>query len=644
MRKSGAGARKRSLMGRSSGIPRPSHQFRPSSSMVPSVPASSRKPATGGRGIAFRLPSAGKASLEMGLFRPSTIGVSSKGPVKDPRKLNDRDYQNTLIRKLQNFLLKTRYKGETSLSSLRCPKSKDFLYMFQHVFALLSPAEKISDKFSEEIPSLLKSTGYPFNVSSKALLSVGNPHTWSQLLGVFSWLIDLITMTSHIGGESLLFPAELFDDGTPDCPSSLEAEFDETANYYKLYMDGHIDLKGGQLEEMLGRDKEERCQAVKRERRKLDEAIEKLEDEMKSLACGPSLESALERHAILKEDKKKFEDYVEKLEQRLEGHDQRALEAAIKSKEDCELEVKEAYERKQQLEACIGEQRVTKEEMESLMADKSSLMNQWRALSSSSENHKQESAALDMKYSKVVGKVEKMAGHYNKEALALALIPLSAANAKGRDLELRFDLSMGSSSHSEEDIVRIRRTVIPGLNSVQEDLMLASQQLKSQRFACQETCEKLESETNSRRRRKKRWDVEAASLQGEIQRLEKELQETAQQNSEHYALMLTEKQTLKSSALSQELQQAEADYKKLQIDIHHKEKALMEQEAEDAATSARIQGFIEQMLAECERVMVAHAHDIAEEHEALEGIPSALKMIKQYAAKRKASKDAEKGQ
>lgn len=57
----------------------------------------------------------------------------------------------------------------------------------------------------EDVPMMLKTLGYPYNISKNHLLNVGSPHSWPILLGAITWLMDV----SHPAKVVLLIEAHL---------------------------------------------------------------------------------------------------------------------------------------------------------------------------------------------------------------------------------------------------------------------------------------------------------------------------------------------------------------------------------------------------------------------------------------------------
>lgn len=51
------------------------------------------------------------------------------------------------------------------------------------------------------MPAVLKSLGYPFNVSKNHMLNVGSPHSWPILLGAIMWLVDVSVQCGEEGSD-----------------------------------------------------------------------------------------------------------------------------------------------------------------------------------------------------------------------------------------------------------------------------------------------------------------------------------------------------------------------------------------------------------------------------------------------------------
>jgi kinetochore protein NDC80 len=140
--------------------------------------------------------------------------------MKDPRALSDKGVQTQMIRKLQKFLKDSGYSVALSRSDLQTPSIKVFSSLFQYVYGFIDPTCRLTGKIDDEVPALMKQIGYPFMISKKALSSVGSVHTWPQLLGCFSFLIDMIQMSFSLGDD--LFCGDDFGCLDEKRPADLE--------------------------------------------------------------------------------------------------------------------------------------------------------------------------------------------------------------------------------------------------------------------------------------------------------------------------------------------------------------------------------------------------------------------------------------
>lgn len=57
---------------------------------------------------------------------------------------------------------------------------------------MIDPTFSFQKRFEDEVPLVLRALNYPFSISKSALSAVGSPHTWPTLLGVLTWLMNLL--------------------------------------------------------------------------------------------------------------------------------------------------------------------------------------------------------------------------------------------------------------------------------------------------------------------------------------------------------------------------------------------------------------------------------------------------------------------
>lgn len=147
--------------------------------------SSSKLPATGLTG----------AKINMGGQRLSGRGsaIGAKG-CKDTRPLTDKSYQQSQVRKVLDFLRKNNY-ANNALTSKHFPlSSKEFVSVFNFLYSFLQPDNLTAipyQRFEESILPLLKSLGYPGNLSKSNFLTLGSMHSWPTVLGSLAFLCDM---------------------------------------------------------------------------------------------------------------------------------------------------------------------------------------------------------------------------------------------------------------------------------------------------------------------------------------------------------------------------------------------------------------------------------------------------------------------
>lgn len=93
---------------------------------------------------------------------------------------------------LISFVIERGYEHPISPKMLTSPSSKDFQLLFLFLVRRIDPTYAFIKRFEDEVPPLLRALGYPFSISKSALSAVGSPHTWPTLLGVLTWLVNLL--------------------------------------------------------------------------------------------------------------------------------------------------------------------------------------------------------------------------------------------------------------------------------------------------------------------------------------------------------------------------------------------------------------------------------------------------------------------
>lgn len=139
------------------------------------------------------------AASGAGHRRPSSVAggrrppsVAFGGRRADPRPLHDRAFKQACTKDIVSWVLENGYGMPISPQILNNPSSRDFQHIFQFLVRFIDPNFEFRARMEDEIPTLLKRLAYPFTVSKSALSAVGSPHAWPALLGVLTWILELI--------------------------------------------------------------------------------------------------------------------------------------------------------------------------------------------------------------------------------------------------------------------------------------------------------------------------------------------------------------------------------------------------------------------------------------------------------------------
>ena len=201
-----------------------------------------------------------------------TNNISSASRLPDPRSIGEKQFMNNSIRQLIDYLTKHGYDGAISPKILSKPTNKDFMNIVLFLFKQYDPNYKFTGKFEDEMITMYKYLGYPFNICKSNISAVGSPHTWPTLLACIMWLVELLNYNevcdaiinsdgNQMGNQQQLSSSELDDDDNTNTfdnnnnnnldPSSSEKAFYRyLGKAYQLFLSGK-DEQYSQLEEQF---------------------------------------------------------------------------------------------------------------------------------------------------------------------------------------------------------------------------------------------------------------------------------------------------------------------------------------------------------------------------------------------------------
>lgn len=404
--------------------------------------------------------------------RGSSITTSGRGA--DPRNIGDKQFMNTSIRILIDYLTQHEFNHAISPKILTRPAVKDFHNIVMFLFVQIDPNYKSAGKFEDEVVTMFKYLGYPYQISKSNLAAVGSPHAWPSLLASIMWLIELLSYDENV------LAGELAEEEDPD---SLEGDVSQSGKAfqtylgtaYGLFMTGEDD-RFAECEEGFIGAYEAMNTLIKDQTAELDVRSKCLSDEIISVE---------KRREYLPELQAKEKDYVkdlgkfQQLVEQLENHkEQLDSKVALKEQELQKLmsSIKSVNHEIDALRERVDSQELSPEDVKRMMAERDQLQ---QAQGQASENRQVLQRRVwesEMALRDRVQALEDSSRAYNGVAEDLKLVPSTARNARGRDLALEVDVR----ARKRDGLLKtdVRKDILPSLNEMRSDYMERTRSLR----------------------------------------------------------------------------------------------------------------------------------------------------------------------
>ncbi|KAM6951050.1 kinetochore protein NDC80 homolog [Aplochiton taeniatus] len=381
-----------------------------------------------------------------GMARNSSYG----GPggcekLKDPRPLHNKAYIQQCVKQLLEFLSEKGYPFNVTMKTLQSPSTKDFLKIFEFIYSFLDSSFQMpTSKVEEEVPRILRELGYPFPLSKSCMFSVGAPHTWPQVLVALIWLIDSVKIFQCLSGQDLLFSE--FSDGSADIDESVESNklfMDFTSETYHKFMQGADTF---QREEHEYLDKLKRLYNVDAAALKelperlqmLTEEVERLEKDAHTDVLMPQRTEKLKLQA----DMQKLQSYGANLVT-YKGKLESQAAGLAEELEATGLQLDTLKQEKGKLQLVLDHQKVTPADVQRIHHDQKELQHTMKSLTESLEAIQRLMWNEELAMARAKESADLKMMEFNKLARKLKLIPASAANACGRDFEIKKTVDFG---------------------------------------------------------------------------------------------------------------------------------------------------------------------------------------------------------
>lgn len=371
------------------------------------------------------------------------------GVPRDPRPLKDRSYQARIGQELMDYMVQHNFEMEMkhvlSQNVIKSPTQKDFNYMFQWLYHRIDPSHRFQKNIDQEVPPILKQLRYPFERSiTKSQIAAVGGQNWSTFLGLLHWMMQLAQMLDgYIDSK--------YDDAYMESGIDVSGDritFDFLSSAYRDWLAMDEDMGDEDAERVLAPHVELMAQAFERSNSKYTAELEMLEaenarllKEMEDLQKSTPDPVVLDDHfKIMEEDKIKFEEYNALAMQRTEKYDGR-IQVLQDELNKLESELKEADDERRGLQKTVDAQGISMQDIDRMTAERERLQKGIESAGQRLEEVKKKMAEKESEAVRKLDELERMVDKYNTMAYQIAVIPATAANAKGQEYELQLTLN-----------------------------------------------------------------------------------------------------------------------------------------------------------------------------------------------------------
>ncbi|KAH8897021.1 putative kinetochore protein NDC80 [Thozetella sp. PMI_491] len=385
-------------------------------------------------------------------------GPQAAGVPRDPRPLKDRSYQAKIGQELLEYLAQHNFEMEMkhmlSQNIIKSPTQKDFNYMFQWLYHRIDPSYRFQKNIDQEVPPLLKQLRYPFERSiTKSQIAAVGGQNWYTFLGLLHWMMQLAQMLER-------YQRHHYDEACMEAGIDVTGDhiiFDFLSGAYRDWLAMDDEMGDEEAEKVLAPHVASMAAAFERANSKYQQELDILEAENARLLKDiEDLENStpdpvvLDDHfKIMEEDKAKFEEYNALAQQRSEKYENR-IQVLQEELENLAVELKEFEEERRSLQKAVDDQGISMQDIDRMTSERERLQKGIESAGQRLEEVKKKVAEKEMEASRRLDELERMVDKYNTLAYQIALIPATAANAKGRDYELQVTVNEGPNFTSSQ--------------------------------------------------------------------------------------------------------------------------------------------------------------------------------------------------
>lgn len=417
--------------------------FQPKASFTPSASTTRASTDSDRRSSVYRPRQSTAAPTSHQSFFQAT--PQPAGVPRDPRPLKDRSFQARIGQELIDYMTQNNFELEMkhvlSQNVMKSPTQKDFNYMFQWLYHRIDPSHKFQKNIDQEVPPILKQMRYPFERSiTKSQIAAVGGQNWSTFLGLLHWMMQLSQMLD--GYASTRYDEACMDSGID--VSGDRIIFDFLSSAYRDWLAMDEDMGDDDAERVLAPHVGSMARAFEKNNSKYSAELEMLEaenarllKEIENLEKSTPDPAVLDNHfKIMEEDKIKFEEYNALAMQRSEKYETRA-DVLQEELDKLIEELQEADEERRSLQKAVDAQGISMQDIDRMTSEQERLQKGIETASQRLEEVKKKVSEKELEASRKLDELERMVDRYNTLAYQIALIPPTAANAKGREFELQ---------------------------------------------------------------------------------------------------------------------------------------------------------------------------------------------------------------
>lgn len=380
------------------------------------------------------------------------------GVPRDPRPLRDRSYQARIGQELLDYLAQNNFemqmKHTLSQNIIKSPTQKDFNYMFQWLYHRIDPSYRFQKNIDQEVPPILKQLRYPYERSiTKSQIAAVGGQNWSTFLGLLHWMMQLAQMLDG-------YSSNRYEDACVEAGLDVSGDhiiFGFLSSAYRDWLSMDEDAGEEEADRVLAPHVELMAQAFEQSNSKYTSELEMLEAEnnrlqreIEDLEKSTPDPAVLDNHfRIMEEDKVKFEEYNALAVQRTEKYETR-IQVLQEELGKLLQELEEAEDERRGLQRVVDGQGISMQDIDRMTSERERLQKGIESAGQRLEELKKKVAEREMEASHKLDELERMVDKYNTLAYQIALIPASAANAKGKNYELQVTVNDGPDFTSSQ--------------------------------------------------------------------------------------------------------------------------------------------------------------------------------------------------